>query len=224
MVTLSLWLEERIAGLPCRVLLPARYDPNRHRYPLVVSLHGSAERGTNNIAQLKNGLDAFERMRHSHPCIVVAPQLPKGQTFGGLRYGGDTPGQRRAVELVRELAGRKSVDPSRIYGVGFSMGAIGIWDMLARHPGLFTAAVLVAGELDVANAPALVNFPLWTVVGGRDKRVPPDSTREFARIVEKLSGTAKVTEVAEAGHEVWRAAFAHQPLWDWLFAQRGAVH
>lgn len=215
------WLEERLAGLPCRMLLPEPYEPARRRYPLVVSLHGSGERGTDNVAQLKNGLRVFEARRHA--CIVVAPQLPRGETWGGSWYGGETEGQRALVSLVRELRGRGSVDPRRVYGVGFSMGAIGLWDVLVRHPGTFDAAVLVAGDLDVDAASGLTSFPLWSVVGGRDELVKPDATRAFARLVEERGGIARVTEIATAGHDVWRVAFAHTPLWDWLFAQVGGA-
>jgi len=209
------WLEEHLGGLPCRVLLPAPY--RERRYPLVVSLHGSGERGTDNVAQLKNGLAMFEA--YPEPCIVVAPQLPADETWGGCWYGGDTAGQRMLVAIVRELRARRSVDPARVYGVGFSMGAIGLWDILVRYPGLFSAAVLVAGDLDVERSASLVAYPLWAVVGGSDTVVPADNTRAFARLVAERGGSAKVTEIASAGHDVWQAAFAHRPLWDWLFAQ-----
>jgi predicted peptidase len=219
MSSYSAWHEETLGGLPCRVLLPEGYEPQVRRYPLVLSLHGSGERGTDNRAQLKNGLAIFEQRRREHPCIVVAPQLPRGETWGGSWYGGETTGQRTLVDIARELRRRSSVDPRRVYGVGFSMGAIGLWDILVRHPGLFAAAVLVAGDLDLATASVLTSFPLWSIVGGRDEVVPPDATRAFARLVAEHGGTAKVTEIAGAGHDVWRTAFAHGPLWDWLFAQ-----
>lgn len=212
-----MWDEDNIGGLPCRVLLPRPYAPEARRYPLVVSLHGSGERGTDNRAQLRNGLSRFEERRHE--CIVVAPQLSAGETWGGSWYGGETAGQRALVGLVRALRDRSSVDGARVYGVGFSMGAIGLWDVLARHPDLFAAAVLVAGDLDLAHAAPLVSFPLWSIVGGRDTLVPPDNTRAFAKLVEERRGCAKVTAVASAGHDVWRNAFAHEPVWDWLFAQ-----
>lgn len=219
MNTPSPWLEETLGGLPCRVLLPASYEPQRRRYPLVVSLHGSEERGTDNRAQLRSGLAAFEELRRKHPCVVVAPQLPKEQTWGGSWYGGETPGQQTFVRIVRELRTRRSVDTARVYGVGYSMGAIGLWDILAREPGLFTAAVLIAGDVDVSKAAALTSFPLWAIVGSRDDIVSPENTRAFARLVAERGGTARVTEIASAGHEVWRTAFASSPLWDWLFAQ-----
>lgn len=213
------WPFDELGGLPCRVLLPLHYEPQR-RYPLVVSLHGSGERGTDNVAQLKNGLSVFVELREQYPCVVVAPQLPRDETWGGSWYGGETAGQRTLVAIVRELRERGSIDPQRVYGVGYSMGAIGLWDILVRHPQLFTAAVLVAGDLDLANSAALASVPLWAIVGGRDEIVPPDNTRAFARLVGD-GGVAKVTEIASAGHEVWQMAFAHEPLWDWLFAQPG---
>lgn len=219
MATLSAWAEETLQKLPCRVLLPDPYEPQLRRYPLVVFLHGSGERGTDNVSQLRNGLELFERTRRSRPCIVVAPQLRRKETFGGSWYGGETLGQRRLVALVEELRGRRSVDPARVYGVGFSMGAIGLWDLLVRRPGLFTAAALIAGDLDVEASAPLVSFPLWTFVGGRDQSVPPDNTRAFGKLVEARGGIARVTEVADADHGVWRHAFAYPPLWDWLFAR-----
>ncbi len=207
-------------GLPCRVLLPSPYEPDRVRYPLVVSLHGSGERGDDNRAQLHNGLAMFEQARRARPAIVVAPQLPRGQTFGGSWYGGDSAGQRSVVAIVRDLAQRRSVDPARVYGVGFSMGAIGLWDVLVRHPDLLTAAVLIAGDLDVDAARALASFPLWAVHGGDDALVSPANVRKFAAHTAAVGGIARYTEVAGVGHDAWRPAFAHAPLWDWLFSQR----
>lgn len=202
------------------MLLPEPYRPDERRYPLVVSLHGSGERGDDNVAQLANGIAVLERTRRTRPCIVVAPQLARGETFGGSWYGGETAGQRAVVALVRELAARRSVDASRVYAVGFSMGAIGLWDLLVGHPDCFAAAVLVAGDLDVDAAAPLASFPLWSVHGGRDELVRPDADRAFARLVEERGGIARYTEVRDAGHDVWRVAFEHEPLWEWLLAQR----
>jgi predicted peptidase len=212
----ALWHEDRLLGLPCRVLLPAPYDTAR-RYPVVVSMHGSGERGADNRAQLKNGLARFERARTA---VVVAPQLPPEHTFGGCWYGGDTDGQRALVALVRALADRRTVDRDRIYGVGFSMGAIGLWDVLVRSPDLFAAAALIAGDVDVdATLPHIAGLKAWAVHGADDTLVPPHNTRAlFARA--PATTPARYTEVPGVGHDVWQFAFAHEPLWEWLFAQR----
>jgi predicted peptidase len=213
------WDREEFSGLPCRVLLPVGYDPGL-RYPLVVSLHGSGERGDDNVTQLKNGLAAFEApaLRSFSP-IVVAPQAPRGQTFGGAWYGGPSALQSTVVDVVTGLAGRGSVDEDRVYGVGFSMGAIGLWDIVVRYPGVFAAAVVIAGDVDVAAASSLGSFPVWAVHGGADPLVKPAHTR--ALFASQALPAFHYTEVDGVGHDVWRQAFFSQPrLWEWLFAQR----
>jgi hypothetical protein len=44
--------------------------------------------------------------------------------------------------------------------------------------------------------------------------------RRFAAHAAHVGGRARYTEVAGAGHDVWRQTFAHEPVWEWLFAQR----
>lgn len=215
------WLAETMQGLPCRVLLPRGYRPDV-RYPVVLSLHGSGERGDDNQAQLRNGLDTFAQpgFRARFACIVVAPQAPRGATFGGSWYGGRSPVQDAVVAMLRDLAERRTVEPTRLYGVGFSMGAIGLFDILARHRGLLAAAVPIAGDLDEATADQIAGVPLWAVVGARDTVVPPANVRAAVARLQARGSPARIADVGDAGHDVWRPAFAHVPLWEWLFAQR----
>jgi predicted peptidase len=47
------------------------------KYPLVIFLHGSGERGNDNEAQLKWGVLNFATDENmAHPAIVIAPQCP----------------------------------------------------------------------------------------------------------------------------------------------------
>lgn len=60
--------------LPYRVLLPENYTPKKS-YPLLVFLHGSGERGTDNEKQLIHGSNLYtsEIFRKNYPTIVVFP-------------------------------------------------------------------------------------------------------------------------------------------------------
>lgn len=216
------WLPDVLQGLPARVLLPEPYEPQHRQYPLVVYLHGSGERGTDNRAQLKNGVRAFEapRLRERFPCIVVAPQCPPSDTFGGSWYGGATPTQRTVVALVRELCTRRSVDARRVSLIGFSMGAIGLWDLIARHRDLFACAVPISGDLHVDAARDLLSFPLWAFHGETDPLVSNANTRAMAALMRQLGGLARYTEFPGVGHDAWAPAFARDDLYEWLFAQR----
>ena len=61
-----------------RVLFPENYDKNRD-YPLVLFLHGSGERGSDNEKQLTHGAALFvdEENRKDYPSIVIFPQCPQ---------------------------------------------------------------------------------------------------------------------------------------------------
>ncbi len=50
------------------------------KYPLVIFLHGSGERGNDNEAQLKWGVQNFATDKNmvEHPALVIAPQCPNG--------------------------------------------------------------------------------------------------------------------------------------------------
>ncbi len=204
-------------GLPYRYLLPAGYDPAHQRYPLVVYLHGSGERGDDGVSQLKNGVDTLGNW----PVIAVAPQCPRDDTFGGSWYGGQSRTQRKVVSLVRELAGRKSVDAQRICLIGYSMGAIGLWDLIERHRDLFCAAVPIAGDLNPESARALVDFPVWAFHGERDRLVRNDAIRRVASLMKQLgSGVFRYSELPGTGHDSWQGAWGNTALLPWLLAQR----
>src|ERR1700722_4666433 len=116
--------------LAYRMLFP---DANRQRkYPLVIFLHGSGERGNDNDAQLKWGVMNFatDQNMAAHPALVVAPQCPEKMTWsnvdraqngGPLMLKGE-PSEPLAlvIGLIRQLEKTMPVDTNRIYITGLS--------------------------------------------------------------------------------------------------------
>jgi pimeloyl-ACP methyl ester carboxylesterase len=64
------------------------------------------------------------------------------------------------------------IDQDRIYLVGESMGGYGAWDLLARQPDRFAAAIAVAGSGPSNKLDQLGPTPLWTIHGQVDQLVP----------------------------------------------------
>lgn len=73
--TLSLYEPGEYRGVKYRLMKPIDFDPSK-TYPLILSLHGGAGRGTNNIKNLLiwNEYLADEDLRRKHPAFVLAPQ------------------------------------------------------------------------------------------------------------------------------------------------------
>jgi predicted peptidase len=91
----------------------------------------------------------------------------------------------------------------------------------ARRPTLRVTAVADEADPFAAIATRLLQLPTWIFHGARDDVVPPDDDRVLAAAF-RAAGARELrhTEFPGVGHDSWDATYAHQPMWDWLFAQR----
>ncbi|WP_129669295.1 phospholipase [Phytoactinopolyspora endophytica] len=173
------------------VTLPYRmYSPDvtgRKTYPLVVTLHGYGESGTNNVSQIAGNqisvAFADPERQARHPAFVLSPQAdPLTPDTGGWW---DPPMQEAVVELVRKtLAENPAIDPDRVYLTGLSMGSYGSWGLLPEYHDLFAGAILVcgAGGDEAAAASTLGEFPIWAVHSIDDSIVAYDQPGSDYRI------------------------------------------
>ena len=213
-----------------RLLRPAR--PERGRaYPVVLFLHGSGERGSDNAAQLKflPTWLAEPAMRERHPCLVVAPHCRADHKWVEVDWKdprGATQPAEPSVDLAAAVAALDAVlaaepaDPDRVLLTGLSMGGYGTWDLAARSPGRFAAALPVCGGGDAATAPRLVRLPLWAFHGADDPVVPPARSRTMVEAIRAAGGAPKYTEFPGVGHDSWTPAYRDPDVLDWFFAQR----
>jgi predicted peptidase len=212
-----------------RLLKPVDYDPKKS-YPLVLFLHGAGERGSDNEKQLVHGVSAFVKQRKNYPCFLAAPQCPKNIRWVEVDWSADSHRQpakmsapmKLAFELIATLVKEFAIDPKRIYITGLSMGGFGAWDMLARRPDLFAAAVLVCGGADEATAAKIAKIPQWAFHGAKDEAVMPSRSRNMIDALKKAGGKPKYTEYPRVGHDAWNPAYKDREMFRWLFAQKKA--
>jgi predicted peptidase len=214
--------------LSYRLLKPDNYDPQK-KYPLVLFLHGAGERGSDNKAQLKNSVNEFVKaeFRKKYPCFLIAPQCPTNNGWshfmtkkGAPKPEGQADPGRLAVELVESIQKEYSIDPNRLYITGLSMGGYGTWDIIARHPDMFAAAVPICGGGDPSKAEKFAKMPIWVFHGGKDPVVPPARSREMVEAIKKAGGEAKYTEYPDVGHNSWVKAYQDADMMAWLFEQK----
>jgi predicted peptidase len=202
------------------------------RFPLIIFLHGSGERGNDNEAQLKWGVMNFamdENMMR-YPAFVIAPQCPADVSWSNFNRDRNStqmtlsPTPAKPMQLLIELIGRLKrtlrVDTNRIYITGLSMGGYGTFDAIQRYPGMFAAAVPVCGGGDASRAPLIAHIPIWIFHGAEDPSVSPLYSLDMVQALTKAGAHPGFTQYPEVGHFSWLGAYSDQQMLAWLFRQR----
>lgn len=214
-----------------RVFVPA--TPSDDLRPVVLFLHGSGERGTDNIAQTRSGLGPVLRARRAFPAIAVFPQAPPETNWTGAIA-------RDAVAALDDAIRVHGGDPARVYVTGMSRGGYGVWELALAYPDRFAALVPVCGGLENPDnyddlyvvplhlepdpyaelARRIGDTPVWLFHGARDDLVPPENSRRIVAAMQAAGLSPRYTEFPDANHNSWDPAYASDALWEWLFKQR----
>lgn len=200
------------------------------KYPLVIFLHGSGERGNDNEAQLKWGVMNFatDQAMIMHRAIVIAPQCPAKMQWSHFTKGEGTQLGLQAtpskpmellIELIHQAIRTLPVDTNRIYITGLSMGGFGTYDAIERYPYLFAAAVPVCGGGDVSKAAMIAHIPMWIFLGSEDPAVNPLYSLEMLQALTKAGAHPGFTQYPEVGHFSWLGAYSDPLMMEWLFRQ-----
>jgi predicted peptidase len=219
------------ASLKYRIFVPKSI---KNPVPLVLYLHGGAERGGDNTKHLGFVITTLtsKRIQRNNPSIVIAPQCPINTQwvntgFAAIpydHYQQDEIPESNEMKLIRnlinDLSGKYPVDTNRLYILGFSMGGSGTWDMITRYPDLFAAAVPMSGVSDTSKAYLLKHTKIWAFHGENDEIAPARLNQNMVSSVNSNGGDAKITIIKNGGHGSEISPFIEQALPDWLFDQR----
>jgi len=204
---------ERDVFLEARFLLylPEEYDslPEK-KWPLLLFLHGTGERGELLELVNKNGPPMLIQHGHRFSFIVVSPQCPEDQ--------------RWSVEvlnmLLDEMIADYRLDDTRIYVSGLSMGGQGTWDLAMAYPERFAAIVPICGWADPTLAARIKELPAWVFHGAKDDVIPVSESEKMVSALKALGSPVKFTVYPDAGHDSWTEAYNSQEMWEWLLEQR----
>jgi predicted peptidase len=215
--------------LQYRLLFPD--SDTLRRYPLIIFLHGSGERGSDNEAQLKWGVQNFATDENMirYPAIVIAPQCPlqsswsnftRGKTSADIKLQSNpTKPMELLIGLIHQLIKNMRIDTNRIYITGLSMGGYGTFDAIERYPNLFAAAVPVCGGGDISKAASISHIPIWLFHGAEDPAVNTSYSIDMAKALREAGAHPGLTVYPEVGHFSWLGAYSDPLMMDWLFRQ-----
>jgi predicted peptidase len=226
----SVWLpfviEDGGERLPYRLHVPANLAPGQSA-PLVLLLHGAGERDADNLIQLLHGAReiAAHAAARGEPVFILAPQAPRTASWGGFQpsfAAEPVPHGRLALAAVERVMQDYPIDRSRVYITGLSMGGFGTFELVARRPDLFAAALPVCGGGHPSTADALAQTPFWVFHGALDEVIPVQRSRDMVAAIEAAGGAARYTEYPDLTHNSWDATYGNPEALDWMLAQRRA--
>ncbi len=209
-------------------------------WPVILFLHGSAERGSDGVKQTQAGLGPALLLHPERwPAVVVLPQCPADLWWG------DPVCERFAMEALQAGAREFSGDPARFLLTGKSMGGNGVWRLAADHPGTFAAIAPVCGFIRFDGAPppksypgrgepaegephedyagvarAIGDVPVWMFHGANDRAVPVEESRMMERALKAAGRTVRYTEYPDGDHQIWDRAYADPELAPWMISRR----
>lgn len=213
MVTVKEGDVEKQVEIKYLVFLPADFGkPEKKdvKWPLLLFLHGSGERGADLELVKKHGPPKIVEQKKEFPFVTISPQCPAEK-----RWNAD-----ELAKLVDHGANTYQADPKRLYVTGLSMGGAGTWDLLAGYPGKFAAAIPICGPGDPAAAEKMKATPIWVFHGAKDQGVPIAKSEEMVEAIKKVGGNVKFTVYPEAGHDSWTETYNNEEVYKWLLEQK----
>ncbi len=215
-----------------QIWLPAAYNASQ-KWPAILFLHGSGERGDDGEKQTLVGLGpALRNGNVDVGAIVVFPQCPVSGHWIG-------PARRIAIAALDAAEQEFSIDRNRVALTGMSMGGAGVWVLAAEYPDRWSAIAPVCAwvrkpqQLPDVGDPAkwlisssdpyaelarrLPNVPIWIFHGSDDPVVPVSNSRHMVGL---LGANAAYTEFPHVGHNSWDPAYATTHVVTWLTEQR----
>ena len=183
--------------LPYRLLLPKNYNKTQ-KYPLVITFHNSSRVGNDNEKQLEPLARIWLRdeIYNNYNCFVIAPQFAERSS----NYQSDKDGilvskPSDDVQLVLDLLAQiedeyGNLDKSRIYLIGYSMGASTAQNLMSIAPKKFAAMVAVAAVPDFSNLKAFKKANILLIHGQKDTENPYNGS---VNLFNKLKGNNNLT-------------------------------
>lgn len=180
--------------------------------PLVIFLHGASLCGRNLKQVLRYGtLDAMDRGLEID-AFVLAPQNPGGA------WEPD-----KLMKLV-EWATREhpSIDTTRVYVLGMSLGGYGALDLPAAYPNRIAASMSICGGATSKTIGNLNKVPLWILHGTADVAVPINCSDRVVAAMRRDSVPQRLIYSRLKGYDHSQPCrlFYMEEAYEWLFSHK----
>jgi predicted esterase len=208
--------------------LPEAYDPqSEKKWPLLLFLCGSGDRGSNIFLFAKNGPFQMIREKAPLPFIIVAPMLELSSEFRSFPNA-------YLDGLMAELGKLYRLDSSRLYLTGLSMGGEAAYRYAAHRPQTFAAVAPLAAFDARFNAGALNEgfspiegpldrvrgLPILAIHGADDMVVPLSAATRTAEEFKEAGARIELRVLKDHDHDVWTDTYLDPKFYEWLLRHK----
>lgn len=167
------------------VYIPEGYDGSTP-YALYVTLPGYEGLYFQGVAaNIKSEAFGFEAQKYNSEMIILAPQLGDwGETSAN-----------QTIALTEYFLNTYNIDPTKVYGSGYSGGGETMSIVMGKRPDLFTAYLQVSSQWDGAYEPvAAQHLPVYLAIGRNDEYYGSESTQRAYDTLHDLYRKQGMTE------------------------------
>jgi predicted peptidase len=190
-------------------LPPGYAEKPEQRWPLIVFLHGSGERGQELGKVKAHGLPKLIEAGQKFPAIVVSPQCEDGDDWD--------PHLLHA--MLGSLRTQWRIDPQRVTATGLSMGGGACWSWAMSYPLDLAGIAPVCGYGSHIRIERMRTVPVRAYHGAADTVVPVSAQQELVSELRAAGGRAELTIYPGVGHDAWNPAYADPALVAWLLGR-----
>lgn len=202
-------LSEHAAPLRYLLFLPQGYGRSSGKErPLILFLHGMAERGDDLSLVKRHGIPKIVEQRPGFSFIAVSPQCPE-DAFWHEHHGA-------LKALLDQITAEHAVDPNRVYLTGNSMGGYGTWSLAIACPEIFAAIAPICGGGSPEMVCALREVPVWAFHGANDQVVDLTQSQQMVEALQACGGNVRFTVYPDAGHDSWTRTYEDPELYEWF--------
>lgn len=195
------------------VYTPTDYYYSLETTPVVMFLHGASLCSKDmNRSRRYGPLDAIVRGRQID-ALVIVPQNPGGA------WNPD-----KLNDILEWTKKNYTMDSTRVYVLGMSLGGYGTMDFAAAYPDKIAAAMALCGGCSAKDKSGLGRLPLWIIHGTGDRAVP---VKQSQTVVKQLQDTnndkrLRFDWLRGASHGALARILYMRKTYEWLFSHSTA--
>ena len=181
--------------------------------PLIVFLHGSEERGSDIKSLEGYGFPKYIKKGQEYNAFILVPQLPKNKYWSNE--------EEATMKLIKKVVNDYNIDEDKISLSGFSLGAMGMPNIIKKNQNYFSCAVLIAcGGNKKGFASYFKNIPVRFYAGSKDTKFGNSSdTKAFINAVKKVNSNVSSTVFKNAPHNVVNKTLEDGSVAKWMIEQ-----